>query len=96
MQKENEAMGYTEDHAGIPVIRDRALYPQMVKKLAELEDMRTSGRRCVMSTASTRASVPTRKRWTTSVRPVNWRNCLRCWVEVREKNVYRGEHGKSG
>lgn len=39
MQKENEAMRYTEYHAGIPVIRDRALYPRAIKELAELEDM---------------------------------------------------------
>ena len=68
--KENEAVRYTEYHAGVPVIRDKELLPEAMRKLAELEDMRTSGRRCVMSTASTRASVPTRKRWTTSVRRV--------------------------
>ena len=32
-------MRYTEYHAGKPVIRDRALWPGAVRKLAELEDM---------------------------------------------------------
>lgn len=32
-------MRYTEYHAGKPVIRDRALLPEAVEKLAELEDM---------------------------------------------------------
>lgn len=31
-------MRYTEYHAGIPVIRDRALLPEAVKKLTVLED----------------------------------------------------------
>ncbi len=31
-------MRYTEYHVGIPVIRDRALLPEAVKKLAVLED----------------------------------------------------------
>lgn len=39
MDKENEVMRYTEYHAGKPVIRDRALWPEAVKKLAKLEDM---------------------------------------------------------
>ena len=30
---------YTEYHADKPVIRDRALWPEAVKKLAKLEDM---------------------------------------------------------
>ncbi len=29
----------TEYHAGVPVIRDRELLPEAVKKLAKLEDM---------------------------------------------------------
>ena len=36
---ENEATRYTEYHAGKPVIWDRALRPEAVKKLAKLEDM---------------------------------------------------------
>lgn len=32
-------MRYTEYHAGKPVIRDRALLPKAVEKLAKLEDM---------------------------------------------------------
>ncbi len=39
MQKENEAMRYTEYHEGKAVIRDRALWPEAMEKLAKLEDM---------------------------------------------------------
>ena len=37
--KENEAVRYTEYHAGVPVIRDKELLPEAMRKLAKLEDM---------------------------------------------------------
>ena len=32
-------MRYTEYHAGVPVIRDKGLLPEAMKKLAKLEDL---------------------------------------------------------